>query len=168
MWQIESFWEKSLIPLVKIHETLDRSQTVERTYGDCTADHEGKSDSDLVLERIFDQSDPLVPSNTSLVRSPGIGNIFFFFFFFFIVDAKLARSSSCPKVAPRSLALPKILTARRTWRGNGFAWWIGCFWRKGKMQNKRLKDVEISFPIVYGTISFWLGKKASERRQVRI
>ncbi|KAJ0964167.1 hypothetical protein J5N97_029289 [Dioscorea zingiberensis] len=31
-----------------------------------------------------------------------------------------------------------------------------------KMQNKRLKDVEISFPIVYGTISFWLGKKASE------
>ncbi|KXG19241.1 hypothetical protein SORBI_3010G027600 [Sorghum bicolor] len=29
-------------------------------------------------------------------------------------------------------------------------------------QSKRLKDVEISFPIVYGTISFWLGKKASE------
>ncbi|CAD6337822.1 unnamed protein product [Miscanthus lutarioriparius] len=29
-------------------------------------------------------------------------------------------------------------------------------------RNKRLKDVEISFPIVYGTISFWLGKKASE------
>ncbi|RCV20072.1 hypothetical protein SEVIR_4G025600v4 [Setaria viridis] len=29
-------------------------------------------------------------------------------------------------------------------------------------QNKKLKDVEISFPIVYGTISFWLGKKASE------
>nr|CAD1820649.1 unnamed protein product [Ananas comosus var. bracteatus] len=29
-------------------------------------------------------------------------------------------------------------------------------------QTKRLKDVEISFPIVYGTISFWLGKKASE------
>ncbi|PWZ11824.1 Transcription initiation factor TFIID subunit 14b [Zea mays] len=29
-------------------------------------------------------------------------------------------------------------------------------------QNKRLKDVEVSFPIVYGTISFWLGKKASE------
>ncbi|CAL5036571.1 unnamed protein product [Urochloa decumbens] len=29
-------------------------------------------------------------------------------------------------------------------------------------KNKRLKDVEISFPIVYGTISFWLGKKASE------
>ncbi|KAG0453034.1 hypothetical protein HPP92_025404 [Vanilla planifolia] len=29
-------------------------------------------------------------------------------------------------------------------------------------QTKRLKDVEICFPIVYGTISFWLGKKASE------
>ncbi|KAF0903296.1 hypothetical protein E2562_026577 [Oryza meyeriana var. granulata] len=28
--------------------------------------------------------------------------------------------------------------------------------------DKKLKDVEISFPIVYGTISFWLGKKASE------
>ncbi|KAL4182400.1 hypothetical protein AMTRI_Chr11g149820 [Amborella trichopoda] len=27
---------------------------------------------------------------------------------------------------------------------------------------KRLKDVEISIPIVYGTISFWLGKKANE------
>ncbi|KAJ8511068.1 hypothetical protein OPV22_001502 [Ensete ventricosum] len=27
---------------------------------------------------------------------------------------------------------------------------------------RRLKDVEISFPIVYGTIAFWLGKKASE------
>ncbi|KAF8405351.1 hypothetical protein HHK36_010255 [Tetracentron sinense] len=31
-----------------------------------------------------------------------------------------------------------------------------------KSLNKRLKDVEISVPIVYGTISFWLGKKASE------
>lgn len=29
-------------------------------------------------------------------------------------------------------------------------------------QPKRLKDVELGFPIVYGTISFWLGKKASE------
>ncbi|ONK57753.1 uncharacterized protein A4U43_C09F3740 [Asparagus officinalis] len=28
--------------------------------------------------------------------------------------------------------------------------------------SKKLKDVEISFPIVYGTIAFWLGKKASE------
>ncbi|XP_042513732.1 transcription initiation factor TFIID subunit 14b-like [Macadamia integrifolia] len=28
--------------------------------------------------------------------------------------------------------------------------------------SKRLKDVEISVPIVCGTISFWLGKKASE------
>ncbi|KAF8662139.1 hypothetical protein HU200_056332 [Digitaria exilis] len=36
-------------------------------------------------------------------------------------------------------------------------------WQKKKIeQNKKLKDVEISFPIVYGTISFWLGKKASE------
>eukprot|EP00262_Sarcandra_glabra_P001520 TRINITY_DN11645_c0_g1_i2.p1 TRINITY_DN11645_c0_g1~~TRINITY_DN11645_c0_g1_i2.p1 ORF type:complete len:268 (-),score=33.93 TRINITY_DN11645_c0_g1_i2:106-909(-) len=31
-----------------------------------------------------------------------------------------------------------------------------------KNQSKRLKDVEISIPIVFGTISFWLGKKASE------
>ncbi|KAF6160581.1 hypothetical protein GIB67_019521 [Kingdonia uniflora] len=31
-----------------------------------------------------------------------------------------------------------------------------------KISNKRLKDVEISLPIVKGTISFWLGKKASE------
>ncbi|XP_072969208.1 transcription initiation factor TFIID subunit 14b isoform X2 [Typha angustifolia] len=29
-------------------------------------------------------------------------------------------------------------------------------------KTRRLKDVEISIPIVYGTISFWLGKKASE------
>ncbi|XP_038974380.1 transcription initiation factor TFIID subunit 14b-like isoform X3 [Phoenix dactylifera] len=29
-------------------------------------------------------------------------------------------------------------------------------------KTRRLKDAEISFPIVYGTISFWLGKKASE------
>lgn len=27
---------------------------------------------------------------------------------------------------------------------------------------KKLKDVEISLPIVYGNIAFWLGKKASE------
>ncbi|XP_043709365.1 transcription initiation factor TFIID subunit 14b-like [Telopea speciosissima] len=33
---------------------------------------------------------------------------------------------------------------------------------KKSSSNKRLKDVEISVPIVYGTISFWLGKKASE------
>ncbi|KAJ4962902.1 hypothetical protein NE237_022841 [Protea cynaroides] len=31
-----------------------------------------------------------------------------------------------------------------------------------KSSSKRLKDVEISVPIVYGTISFWLGKKANE------
>jgi YEATS domain-containing protein 4 len=28
--------------------------------------------------------------------------------------------------------------------------------------NKKLKDVEISVPIVYGNIAFWLGKKANE------
>lgn len=32
----------------------------------------------------------------------------------------------------------------------------------GDKKIKRLKDVELSFPIVYGTISFWLGKRASE------
>ncbi|XP_078448358.1 transcription initiation factor TFIID subunit 14b-like isoform X2 [Wolffia australiana] len=31
-----------------------------------------------------------------------------------------------------------------------------------KSQNKRLKDMEVSIPIVYGTMSFWLGKKATE------
>ncbi|XP_051141185.1 transcription initiation factor TFIID subunit 14b-like [Andrographis paniculata] len=31
-----------------------------------------------------------------------------------------------------------------------------------KIPHKRLKDVEICVPIVYGTIAFWLGKKATE------
>lgn len=31
-----------------------------------------------------------------------------------------------------------------------------------KNLTKRLKDVEINFPIVYGSVSFWLGKKANE------
>ncbi|KAK9285567.1 hypothetical protein L1049_024762 [Liquidambar formosana] len=31
-----------------------------------------------------------------------------------------------------------------------------------KISTKRLKDVEICIPIVYGTISFWLGRKANE------
>ncbi|KAG8383743.1 hypothetical protein BUALT_Bualt04G0045600 [Buddleja alternifolia] len=31
-----------------------------------------------------------------------------------------------------------------------------------KMLSKRLKDVEICVPIVYGTIAFWLGRKATE------
>ncbi|KAK9286406.1 hypothetical protein L1049_014802 [Liquidambar formosana] len=31
-----------------------------------------------------------------------------------------------------------------------------------KSLSKRLKDVEISVPMVYGSIAFWLGKKASE------
>ncbi|XP_044509049.1 transcription initiation factor TFIID subunit 14b [Mangifera indica] len=31
-----------------------------------------------------------------------------------------------------------------------------------KNLNKKLKDVEISVPIVYGNVAFWLGKKASE------
>ncbi|KAG6651633.1 hypothetical protein I3843_06G121400 [Carya illinoinensis] len=31
-----------------------------------------------------------------------------------------------------------------------------------RILNKKLKDVEISIPIVYGNVSFWLGKKASE------
>ncbi|XP_024167572.2 transcription initiation factor TFIID subunit 14b isoform X2 [Rosa chinensis] len=31
-----------------------------------------------------------------------------------------------------------------------------------KIFHKKLKDVEISVPIVYGNIAFWLGKKASE------
>ncbi|KAL3580736.1 hypothetical protein D5086_018571 [Populus alba] len=31
-----------------------------------------------------------------------------------------------------------------------------------KILNKKLKDVEISIPIVYGNIAFWLGKKSNE------
>lgn len=31
-----------------------------------------------------------------------------------------------------------------------------------KSPNRRLKDIEICIPIVYGTMSFWLGRKASE------
>ncbi|XP_027178925.1 transcription initiation factor TFIID subunit 14b isoform X2 [Coffea eugenioides] len=31
-----------------------------------------------------------------------------------------------------------------------------------KIAVKRVKDVEVSVPIVYGTIAFWLGRKASE------
>ncbi|KAK3195330.1 hypothetical protein Dsin_026640 [Dipteronia sinensis] len=31
-----------------------------------------------------------------------------------------------------------------------------------KNVNKKLKDVEISVPIVYGNVAFWLGKKASD------
>lgn len=31
-----------------------------------------------------------------------------------------------------------------------------------KISNKRLKDVEVCVPIVYGTVAFWLGRKASE------
>lgn len=36
-----------------------------------------------------------------------------------------------------------------------------------KSLSKRLKDVEISIPIVYGSIAFWLGKKASEYQSHR-
>lgn len=31
-----------------------------------------------------------------------------------------------------------------------------------KILNKKIKDVEVSVPIVYGNVAFWLGKKASE------
>ncbi|QCD91107.1 YEATS domain-containing protein [Vigna unguiculata] len=31
-----------------------------------------------------------------------------------------------------------------------------------KNSNRRIKDVEICVPIVYGTIAFYLGRKASE------
>ncbi|KAA8536029.1 hypothetical protein F0562_028507 [Nyssa sinensis] len=36
-----------------------------------------------------------------------------------------------------------------------------------KSLNKKLKDVEISVPIVYGSMAFWLGKKASEYQSHR-
>ncbi|CAN4078761.1 unnamed protein product [Withania somnifera] len=36
-----------------------------------------------------------------------------------------------------------------------------------KTSSKRLKDVEIYVPIVYGTIAFWLGKKATETQSHR-
>ncbi|XP_021775732.1 transcription initiation factor TFIID subunit 14b-like isoform X1 [Chenopodium quinoa] len=34
--------------------------------------------------------------------------------------------------------------------------------REKKNSSRRVKDVEISVPIVYGTIAFWLGRKATE------
>ena len=33
---------------------------------------------------------------------------------------------------------------------------------KSDEKQKKLKDIEISVPIVYGNVAFWLGKKASE------
>ncbi|KAG6392678.1 hypothetical protein SASPL_146902 [Salvia splendens] len=36
-----------------------------------------------------------------------------------------------------------------------------------KILQKRLRDVEICVPIVYGTIAFWLGRKASETQSHR-
>ncbi|KAL7255699.1 hypothetical protein ACSBR1_009762 [Camellia fascicularis] len=37
-----------------------------------------------------------------------------------------------------------------------------------KSSNKRLKDVEICVPIVYGTMAFWLGRKASEYHHLKL
>ncbi|XP_074278166.1 transcription initiation factor TFIID subunit 14b-like [Silene latifolia] len=36
-----------------------------------------------------------------------------------------------------------------------------------KVSNKKLKDCEVSIPIAYGNIAFWLGKKASEYQSHR-
>lgn len=36
--------------------------------------------------------------------------------------------------------------------------------QRTKLISKRLKDFEISIPIVYGNVAFWLGKKASENQ----
>ncbi|KAK1413081.1 hypothetical protein QVD17_34828 [Tagetes erecta] len=46
---------------------------------------------------------------------------------------------------------------RRTWGLDRRTWGL-------EQENlvKKLKDVEISVPIVYGNVAFWLGKKASE------
>ncbi|XP_056690545.1 transcription initiation factor TFIID subunit 14b-like isoform X1 [Spinacia oleracea] len=37
----------------------------------------------------------------------------------------------------------------------------------GKNLSRRVKDVEISVPIVYGTIAFWLGRKVTESQSHR-
>ncbi|KAI5388354.1 Transcription initiation factor TFIID subunit 14b, variant 3 [Lathyrus oleraceus] len=37
-----------------------------------------------------------------------------------------------------------------------------------KNSSKKVKDVEISVPIVYGNIAFWLGKKASEYHHLKL
>ncbi|XP_020700759.1 transcription initiation factor TFIID subunit 14b-like isoform X2 [Dendrobium catenatum] len=79
------------------------------------------------------------------------------------------------KSSPSSpLAGSEVARASRAWLGffgqnqgcpgSDFSLYIneGQYSNVRKGQSKRLKDVEISFPIVYGTISFWLGKKASE------
>ncbi|KNA19851.1 hypothetical protein SOVF_057580 isoform B [Spinacia oleracea] len=39
--------------------------------------------------------------------------------------------------------------------------------RENKNLSRRVKDVEISVPIVYGTIAFWLGRKATESQSHR-
>ncbi|GAA0166291.1 general transcription factor [Lithospermum erythrorhizon] len=38
---------------------------------------------------------------------------------------------------------------------------------ENKALGKKMKDVEISMPIVYGSVAFWLGKKASEHQSHR-
>lgn len=35
---------------------------------------------------------------------------------------------------------------------------------QGQSHQKRLRDVELVVPIAYGTISFWLGKRATEHQ----
>uniref|UniRef100_A0A2P2KQR1 Transcription initiation factor TFIID subunit 14b n=2 Tax=Rhizophora mucronata TaxID=61149 RepID=A0A2P2KQR1_RHIMU len=37
-----------------------------------------------------------------------------------------------------------------------------------KIFNKKLKDVEISIPIVFGNVAFWLGKKANEFHHLKL
>lgn len=47
-----------------------------------------------------------------------------------------------------------------------FGFWVPSFFPNDfilvQNANNRIKDVEICVPIVYGTIAFYLGRKASE------
>ncbi|KAK9678777.1 hypothetical protein RND81_11G232600 [Saponaria officinalis] len=60
------------------------------------------------------------------------------------------ESSDLPESTnnPSSLTNPNLITSSST--------------LDSQIVSKRVKDVEVSVPIVYGTIAFWLGRKATE------
>ncbi|KAJ6365249.1 hypothetical protein OIU76_030091 [Salix suchowensis] len=50
----------------------------------------------------------------------------------------------------------------RHWFVSFITFFVLLLYGLAQILNKKLKDVEISIPIVYGNIAFWLGKKANE------
>ncbi|CAL9069503.1 unnamed protein product [Musa banksii] len=68
-----------------------------------------------------------------------------------------------PTIHPkRTKKPPKIFEGNGRKVPGRIDWYASIEFRGAHQLTRRLKDVEISFPIVYGTIAFWLGKKASE------